>query len=509
MLDIPSQLSAYELLNAAHQRLFNFRSLHKANELSPPIINSLAKNATSSIISYFQLTSQVLSDAVTLLCEIASLPSLPLAQIGTKYLFSDLVEKLNDSFEEPYCKLYDQLFSQVIQFCRTLPEGELLHKYLNSFGLLDQNTIYERKLSLSNSFSKITPRHVKKVIILSRITIGADIAVTSIILSGLEKFFPDANIILICLPKLYQLFGGDQRLRFRYIEYGRHSGLLSRLNTWINVVDIVREETFGLEPSEYLIIDPDSRLTQLGLLPLVPPEIEPLSYFFFESRTYQHPHARKLGELTLSWINSTFSESITTYPYISIPPQFEVGSIVDDMRGGSKDSIVSMSFGVGDNPRKRLDSSFELRLVDFFCQESKVIIDKGVSPNERMQVNLLLEQLYSSEYSIIHLNEANYRSYSKNDFLEADIVTWEGGIGGFASLIARTDKFIGYDSSGQHIAAALSVPTIDIFLNYNSSLFAQRWQPFGRSPVLIISANVSNISPALLADQVLEHIKDL
>jgi ADP-heptose:LPS heptosyltransferase len=33
---------------------------------------------------------------------------------------------------------------------------------------------------------------------------------------------------------------------------------------------------------------------------------------------------------------------------------------------------------------------------------------------------------------------------------------WDGSIGAFAGLIADSDQYIGYDSAGQHIAAAMS-----------------------------------------------------
>jgi ADP-heptose:LPS heptosyltransferase len=46
-------------------------------------------------------------------------------------------------------------------------------------------------------------------------------------------------------------------------------------------------------------------------------------------------------------------------------------------------------------------------------------------------------------------------------------------------LIAASDRYIGYDSAGQHIAAAIRVPTLTIFVNSNSATFAERWRPYG------------------------------
>ncbi|MFM8392397.1 MAG: glycosyltransferase family 9 protein, partial [Acidobacteriota bacterium] len=66
------------------------------------------------------------------------------------------------------------------------------------------------------------------------------------------------------------------------------------------------------------------------------------------------------------------------------------------------------------------------------------------------------------------------------------ILTWRGGIGSLAGLIAASDQYVGYDSSGQHIAAALGIPGTTYFSSTNPAIFAKRWAPFGHQSRVII-----------------------
>ena len=68
----------------------------------------------------------------------------------------------------------------------------------------------------------------------------------------------------------------------------------------------------------------------------------------------------------------------------------------------------------------------------------------------------------------------------------ASLLTWQGGIGRFAALIAESTAYIGYDSAGQHIAAALGVPTIDIFTGFTSPRMPERWSPHGPGSVHVL-----------------------
>ena len=106
------------------------------------------------------------------------------------------------------------------------------------------------------------------------------------------------------------------------IEYPRGGGLIERLRSWQGAVEVIGQETRGLAPTEYVIVDPDSRLTQLGLLPLVADE---RPYLFFESRSYRAAELHKLGALTAHWMQQVFGMTAPFYPYCA-PSQPDVAA---------------------------------------------------------------------------------------------------------------------------------------------------------------------------------------
>ena len=53
-------------------------------------------------------------------------------------------------------------------------------------------------------------RDIKKILVLSRVTIGADIAVTSVIIQRLSERYPKAEMVLIGGGKLDEIFGGNR-----------------------------------------------------------------------------------------------------------------------------------------------------------------------------------------------------------------------------------------------------------------------------------------------------------
>jgi ADP-heptose:LPS heptosyltransferase len=86
-------------------------------------------------------------------------------------------------------------------------------------------------------------------------------------------------------------------------------------------------------------------------------------------------------------------------------------------------------------------------------------------------------------FRVLALDERGDMGSSPAEVARTSLVTWQGGIGRFAALIAESMAYIGYDSAGQHIAAALGVPTIDIFTGFTSPRMPERWAPHGPGPV--------------------------
>ena len=95
---------------------------------------------------------------------------------------------------------------------------------------------------------------------LSRVTLGADVAVTSVLLAAAKQAFPNAEIVFAGPRKNFELFAADPRLTHAAVEYRRGS-LRERLAVWDDL------KALAAAP-DCLVLDPDSRLTQLGLLPI-------------------------------------------------------------------------------------------------------------------------------------------------------------------------------------------------------------------------------------------------
>jgi hypothetical protein len=76
----------------------------------------------------------------------------------------------------------------------------------------------------------------------------------------------------------------------------------------------IEEESRGLREGELGVVDPDSRMTQLGMLPLIPQDRD---YYHFESRRFRAPGCDRLRPLARRWCDGGVGEvenSPPSYP---------------------------------------------------------------------------------------------------------------------------------------------------------------------------------------------------
>jgi hypothetical protein len=304
----------------------------------------------------------------------------------------------------------------------------------------------------------VVPECVEAVYVLSRVTLGADIKITSPILDCMKRRFPDAAIVLVGNRKSAELFAADSRIAHFNAEYPRSGSVVTRLQF---AHDLRRQ----IEAPNRIVIDPDSRMTQLGLIPVCEPE----RYFHFPSRTAES--SPNLSQLTQDWLLAIFGESGQAY----IAP--------DRVPIEGEAPRVAISLGVGDNETKRivgdLEGDFESQLIRVLGERFRTIwIDRGVGGEEARRVTAAAEASGCA-------GRVRFR---------------EGSFAGFASLIAQSDLYVGYDSAGQHAAAASSTPLISIFAGAPSDRFRQRWSPQGPGRIHVIEAD--SLTPAAC----LEHV---
>ena len=395
---------------------------------------------------------------------------------------------MGDDFTPAACAIYNRLFTQVIQHCRQQPEGRTLNDQLRHFGLFTQTDILARarRVREFKRFDDNQVAQIKKAFVLSRVTLGADIAVTSVALAALKQIFPAAEIRLVANVKALELFAGDPRVRICTIEYPRGGGLIERLTSWQRTVEALQRELNSLSPMEYVIVDPDSRLTQLGLLPLV---ADDHPYFFFESRSYEADGTQTIGALASHWLQQVFGIAEPLYPYCA-PPQTDIAAAIAILRGADRHPprpIVSVNLGVGANPAKRLPDPFEFWLLrHLLTSGATVILDQGGEPEETARIERLIIALQQEGVQAVALDGLEDVAGRPSELAGAPLLTWHGGIGRLAALIAQSDVYVGYDSAGQHIAAAFGVPTIDLFTGFTSPRMPERWAPYSRGPVQVL-----------------------
>jgi ADP-heptose:LPS heptosyltransferase len=480
------------------------------------------------ILGAFQWPGNYPRDDIARLAELATSEDVETAEQATGAFFTSLVEGLADSFEPESVSLYNRAFAQLIQRCRETDRSGALTSELTRFGLVSEDDIITRAETLRRkqppAWLASSSGEMRRVIVLSRVTLGADVAITSVMIERMKRAFPHAEITLVGGRKAAELFGGDARLSFKEISYRRAGATLERMLSWIDVLGCVRQLTNDLRLGQYLILDPDSRLTQLGLLPLScageisdkageqkagPEKWSKDDYLFFPSREYCSNTTQSLAELASAWLNDMFGFDEPIYPHVSLARDDieAAGKLVSRIRRDAR-PIISINFGVGENPLKRVGDDFETQLVNHLIQEgAAIILDKGAGEDETRRANDVISNAARASRDgrairVIEINEDDMKALASRDEVDADLVVWSGRIGMLAALISESNLYVGYDSAGQHIAAALGVPSIDVFVGFSSPRMLDRWRPTGKAEARIVPIDKQAVpnTQAILSD---------
>jgi ADP-heptose:LPS heptosyltransferase len=366
-----------------------------------------------------------------------------LAAPATRALFTIVVERLADLFEPRLCDTYARLFARVIE--RGLPELKA-----------------ERLVRRYAAVREVRPviQTPKDIFVLSRVTLGADVAVTSILLDGARQRFPDARLWFAGPEKAWQLFEHSPGLRHFQVNYGRRAVLAGRL-------EVFHELRERLSQPGALVLDPDSRLTQLGLLPVCPEE----NHHLFESRSYGGDSTASLSRLAQQWVRETLGVE-DAQPWLHPKFHYDFGS----------QPVTAVSLGVGENPAKRVADPFEEELLKMLAHDNTlVMVDAGAPGSEE--------------------EERVRRAIQRAGLADERIGVHEGSFASFAALIAASSLFVGYDSAGQHVAATLGVPLICVFAGYASQRMFERWAPDSPGPAAVIQAGAHD------PRELLAHVK--
>ena len=474
----------------------------------PDQLKRLSRQVAYSFLDHYLKDCRYEKEYIDLLCEMTTFSEDPqLNNAGAHALFGIIVETLCDDFEELQTATYNRVMTQVISYCRNIPAGKELDLTLKEFGIYSSNDLLERVTKIRANCNSLSPqKHIRKIILLSRVTIGADVAITSVIIQRLSKIFAEAEIVLVGQSKLEEVYGGNPRIKIRKVPYSKRGALLERLSSWHLILEIIQQEMASSSPEETILVDPDSRLSQLGVLPLIPLD----NYFFFDSRSdTSFNRTMSMAELANSWLDNLIGEGDLCYPKVWIPKSNLVSAtrLCAMLRDNGARKIITLNFGVGGNPRKRVGSLLEERLLLTLLHEPNTVIllDKGYGEEELAYINSLINAIKEQGYSVRH---------TVFDSEISELINWgligiQSRIGEIAALIANSDEFIGYDSACQHIAAALGTPCLTIFAGSNNMRFIRRWSAFGPNSSHIVHVDTLTNPAAIDVDDIIARIMNV
>ncbi|MBI3652806.1 MAG: hypothetical protein HY231_17420 [Acidobacteria bacterium] len=193
------------------------------------------------------------------------------------------------------------------------------------------------------------------------------------------------------------------------------------------------------------------------------------------------------------------------------------------MRHTEARPLVAINFGVGENPAKRVSDDFENQLVcRLLAAGARIIFDRGFGQAESQRADAVLEAARRAGYqsrkiNIVEIDEARLDGWlnqetdaattNQSGARDADVVVWQGRIGLLAALIGESNLYIGYDSAGQHLAAALGTPCIDVFAGFSAPRMLQRWRPSGEATTRVIAVDTlhKEIDAAAVLAETLQH----
>lgn len=467
----------------------------------------LSRQVALAFLDHYYQDGQYEEDYIRLLCEMAmAFTNSEQNRIASGALFGIVVENLCDDYEKAQLGMYNHIMSQVVSYCRSQPAGGDMDKILNSFGLYNASDLLARAERVhANSYTSRVLHHPRRFYILSRVTIGADVAIVSVIIQQLTARFPESEFVIFGGPKLLEIFGENQNLRILEAAYPRQGTLMDRFHCWKAIVDHLTEENKRIGTEDFVVIDPDSRLTQLGVLPLVSDD----RYLYFNSHTTEPEMDEAcMAEITNYWANCVLGESQFYTPrlWLDRKIQLEGKNIVERFRVKGAAWIVTVNLGVGGNQRKRVGREFEIRLILSLLQEPNtvVILDNGFGLEERNEFEAIAAALHSQGVQMAQMRVGD----STHEAFSHGVLGVECTIGQMAALIKAGDEYIGYDSACQHIAAAQGIPTTTVFAGTNNPAFIRRWSAYGDTPCHVIHAGLQSDGRSVDVDDIVERIME-
>lgn len=397
---------------------------------------------------------------------------------GLGALFGGLVEPLNDGFTPAGRAVYSRIFGHIAW--RIAARQPQLAQALAQAGITDERQFLARHQRLRTTPSVPTGA-VRTVLVLSRVTIGADILITSLALQAAHRRWPDARIVLLGDGKLAGLFAGLPQVTVRPLSYARRGPLRERLAAWLTVVEAVRAEQADL------VIAPDSRLDQLGLLPVC----DEGRYLLWENLQPDGAPIRSLAGLYADWLTRTLAlDGAALVPAVRLSPAAQAQH--ERLRAALGPApLCAVKLDHGGNPAKALPRAAEVLLITTLRARGwRILLDRGFGAEELANSDALLAECGATAVDVDDSGKGLGQAVdtlAAGSMGTAPIVRFHGSIAGWAAACACCRLAVSYDSVGHHLAAALGVPAVVAFTGYSDAGFPIAWQPRGSAPATVVA----------------------
>jgi ADP-heptose:LPS heptosyltransferase len=422
---------------------------------------------------------------------------------GLGALFGGLVEPLNDAFSLSGRQAYARLFTAVTW--RAGSRNAALREQLARQGITDEAGLYARYAQVRRADAPV-PGTVRRICVLSRVTIGADILLTSVAIQRLAQRWPQAEIVLLGDGKLAPLLGGGTpggtggtlpAIRVRHLAYSRRGGLGERLAAWLAVRAAIDDE----RPD--LVVSPDSRLDQLGILP----SADAGRHILWENT--QDGPARSLADTCDAW----FARRLGLPPSPGLTPLVAIdqatrGAAAKWAKAFAGQRWLAVKLDHGGNAAKALPRDAEVRLLRAARAAGwRILLDRGFGAAELAGSDSLLADLGWTALDVddTGLNTPSGCPYGMPvdrlaPIADHGVVRFHGSIAGWAAAVSACSRAFSYDSVGHHLAAALGIPVAVAFTGHSDDAFPLAWQPRGRTEVaLVVIPTAEKAEPAQIA----------
>jgi len=399
---------------------------------------------------------------------------------GLGALFGGLVEPLNDGFTPAGRAVYARVFARIAW--RVAARDARLGDRLRTFAVGDEAALLARYQGLRRA-TTVTPDGAKRVVVLSRVTIGADILLTSTVLVRLRQRYPGAELVLLGDGKLAGLFAGLPRVRVRPLAYGRRGALRERLASWLTVADAIADE------APDLVIAPDSRLDQLGVLPVT---ADPARTLLWENTQPEGHAVRSLGELLDDWLVARLGMvwGRRALPALGLDAAAARARAIFAAAIGPA-PIAAVKLDHGGNAAKALPRAAEVAILRALRAKGwRILLDRGFGSDELANSDALIAAL---GWTAIDVDDSGKElglavsALTPGQLADAPVARFHGSIAGWAGGVAACRLALSYDSVGHHLAAALGVPVVVAFTGYADPGFPTAWQPRGPAGVTVVA----------------------